>query len=108
MNITIIGPVIGLAANLVTGLLAKTIPLGRLLAVAMLLMVLALIAFPFVKTELHVYLYAATFGISGGMITVLFFAVWARCFGSRIWDRFKARHRCSQSLLQHWAPICWP
>jgi MFS family permease len=80
-KITAITPMIGLAANLTTGWLATRWPMNRLLAAAMALLAAALFAFPLVQTLLQVYLYAATLGSAGGMITVLFFAVWRKAFG---------------------------
>jgi MFS family permease len=80
-NITAITPAIGLAANLTTGWLATRWAMNRLLAAAMALLAAALFVFPLVKTLLHVYLYAAALGTAGGMITVLFFAVWRKAFG---------------------------
>ncbi len=81
LTITTVTPVIGLAANLTTGWLATRWALGRLLAVAMFLLMDALLAFPFVETLWQVYCYAAVMGIAGGMVTVLFFAVWGQAFG---------------------------
>jgi MFS family permease len=79
--ITAVTPLIGLASNLATGWLATRVPLGRLLAGAMALLTLALLCFPYVETLGQVYLYAAVMGLAGGMITVLFFAVWGQAFG---------------------------
>jgi MFS family permease len=81
LNITTITPLIGLGSNLATGWLARRWPLGRLLAVAMLLLGSALALFPLVRTLEEVYAYAVAMGIAGGMVTVIFFAVWARAFG---------------------------
>lgn len=81
LTITVVTPLIGLASNLTTGWLATRWPLGRLLSAAMLLLGGAMIAFPYVTTLWHVYLYAAVMGIAGGMVTVLFFAVWGQAFG---------------------------
>jgi MFS family permease len=72
---------VGLAGNLTTGWLATRRPLSRLLALALLLLAAALGAFPLVATLPQVYLYAATLAWAGGMITVLFFAVWGQVFG---------------------------
>jgi MFS family permease len=81
LTITTVTPLIGLASNLATGWLATRWAMGRLLAVSMLLLAAALLAFPFVETLWQVYLYAAVMGIAGGMVTVLFFAVWGQAFG---------------------------
>jgi MFS family permease len=81
LTITTLTPMIGLASNLGTGWLATRWPLGRLLAVALLGLGAALTAFPLVRELWQVYAYAATMGVVGGMVTVIFFAVWARAFG---------------------------
>jgi MFS family permease len=81
LTITTVTPLIGLGSNLATGWLATRWPLGRLLAAAMLGLAAALAAFPLVTELWQVYAYAAAMGVVGGMITVLFFAVWARAFG---------------------------
>jgi MFS family permease len=81
LNITIQGIPVGLASNLLAGWLATRWPLGRLLAGAMLLLGLTLLAFPRVKGEAQVYLYAAALAAAGGVITVSFFTAWRRGFG---------------------------
>ena len=82
LNITIISPFVGLAGNLLTGWLARRYGMDRLLAVAMLVLAAALLAFPLVTTETEVYLYAVTLGFAGGMVTVIFFGVWVRLYGT--------------------------
>lgn len=51
------------------------------MCIAMLVLAAALLAFPFVQTLVEVYVYAATMGVAGGMVTVLFFAIWGQRFG---------------------------
>jgi hypothetical protein len=41
----------------------------------------ALLALPHVATTLHVMLYAIAMGVSGGIVTVVFFSVWGEVFG---------------------------
>ena len=53
----------------------------RLLGVAMFLYALALVALPFIITAPQLWIFAALMGLSGGMITVMFFAIWRR-FGA--------------------------
>jgi MFS family permease len=71
----------GLPANLVCGWLAQRWPMGRLLCLSMLLLAGSLAAFPYLTTNLHVVLYGAALGVSGGIITVIFFAVYGQAFG---------------------------
>ncbi len=53
----------------------------RLLGLAMFLYGLALVALPFIITLPQLWIFAALIGLSGGMITVMFFAIWRR-FGA--------------------------
>lgn len=81
LTISAAGPLIGLAANLGTGLLAGRYQLQSLLAVAMCLLAGALFYFPFVDTIWQLWIYVILMALAGGMVTVLFFAVWAKSFG---------------------------
>ena len=71
----------GLPANLVGGWLARRVPLGRLLAVGMAAFAAALLAFPAVTTTAAAVGYAAALGVAGGLVTVVYFAVYGRAFG---------------------------
>jgi MFS family permease len=82
LTITVMSPMVGLAANLITGWLAGRIAHGKLLAGAMVLLAVAMVCFPLVRTLWKVYLYAVAMGIAGGMVTVVFFGIWARGFGT--------------------------
>ena len=53
------------------------------MAVAMIVLAGALLAFPYVSTLAEAYAYAVAMGIAGGMATVLFFAVWGPAYGPR-------------------------
>ncbi|MEM6258747.1 MAG: MFS transporter [Planctomycetota bacterium] len=79
----IVGLSTGLVANLVGGGLIKRVPMNRLLAIAMLLLALALIGLALLDRPALAYAQAAVMGLSGGLITVLFFAVWVRAFGTQ-------------------------
>jgi len=83
LNITILAPLVGLAANLATGFLAMRVRLGTLAAVALGIQTVALLSFPSVTTLTHVYLYAIGMGIAGGVITVIFFTAWGQMYGTR-------------------------
>ena len=74
---------VGLPSNLIAGWLAERWPLGRLLLIGMLLLAGALAVFPNVTTTTGLILYALALGISGGIITVIFFAFYGRAFGRR-------------------------
>jgi predicted MFS family arabinose efflux permease len=81
LNVTLVGIPVGLASNLLGGWLATRGSLSRLLALAMAGLGAALLAFPYIRTEAQVYLYAVALAASGGVITVCFFTVWRRGFG---------------------------
>jgi MFS family permease len=63
------------------GWLGRHWPLPRLLAIAMGIYGSALFALPFVAGTPPLWMVAVLLGISGGMVTVLFFAVWGHAFG---------------------------
>ena len=81
LTITTLGPVVGLAANLAGGWLATRFRLGVVLAAAMLIQALALAVFPVVTSLAQVYAYAVAMGVSGGLLTVIFFTVWRQAYG---------------------------
>lgn len=56
-------------------------PMPRLLAIAMGIYGAALAGLPFVTTQPQLWVIAVMLGLSGGMVTVLFFAVWGQAFG---------------------------
>ena len=72
---------IGLVSNLATGWLATRVRISRLASAAMSLLASSLLSLQFVKTYPALVAYAVAMGIAGGMVTVLFFTVWAQLFG---------------------------
>lgn len=81
-RLLVVGMLVGMTSNLVAGGLAKRVPMQRLLTLALLILSGALVMFPFLKTEAHVYLYGVANGAAGGFLTVLFFAVWGHAYGT--------------------------
>ena len=71
----------GLLGQLVCGWLALRSPLRRLLATAMLLYSAALVLLPFVRGFYGLWTFAVLIGLTGGFITVIFFAIWSHAFG---------------------------
>ena len=53
----------------------------RLLGLAMFIYATALAALPLLTTHAQLWIFAVLIGLSGGMITVIFFAVWRHAFG---------------------------
>ena len=73
--------IIALAGQMVCGWLTLHWSMPRLLGLAMFIYAAALTALPLLTTLSQLWIFAALIGLSGGMITVLFFAVWRRAFG---------------------------
>jgi MFS family permease len=73
---------IGLGSNLLTGWLAIRMRMTWLTGIAMGLLGGALLGLPSVRTYPALVTYACVMGGAGGMITVLFFTIWAKLFGS--------------------------
>jgi MFS family permease len=71
----------GLPSNLLTGWLAIPSRLGSLLAIGMLVLAGSLAAFPGLQTMTHAVLYGTALGVSGGIITVIFFTAYGQAFG---------------------------
>src|SRR5262249_6651649 len=55
----------------------------------------ALAALPLVRTYVLVVLYGVAMGVSGGVVTVVFFSVWGRVFGRSQLGRIQG---CAQTL----------
>lgn len=70
-----------LAGNFLGGWLAEKWTMNRLMALAMTLLAGALLALPFVQSELHVVAWAVVMGLAGGFVIVIFFSFWSRAFG---------------------------
>ena len=71
-----------LIGQLGCGWLTLRWPMQRLLGIAMLLYAAAIGALPMLRTQVELWCFAALIGLAGGMITVMFFAVWRRAFGA--------------------------
>jgi MFS family permease len=71
----------GLPTNLIAGWLSTRWSMGRLLSVGMVVLAVSLASFPWVTTTAQAVGYAAGMGIAGGVVTVVFFAIYGRAFG---------------------------
>lgn len=76
-----ISAVTGLAGNFLGGWLASRWTMNRLLALAMALLAGGLAALPHLRTPGQVDAQAVLMGLAGGFVMVLFFGVWAACYG---------------------------
>lgn len=79
--LTIISIPMGLVSNLTTGFLSNYLRVSHLASFAMVLLASALFWLPHTTTLLQLIAYAVAMGFTGGMITVLFFMIWAKLFG---------------------------
>jgi len=73
--------VIALVGQGVCGWLTLHWSMQRLLSLAMFIYAAALAALPLLATLPQLWIFAVLIGLSGGMITVIFFAVWRQAFG---------------------------
>lgn len=77
----IISTLVGLFANFGGGWLALRVSIQKLMGGGMGVLSGSLIMLPFVSTFAHVAAYAIAMGFAGGVVTVVFFSVWAHVFG---------------------------
>jgi MFS family permease len=94
-TVLVISTMLGLVANFAGGWLASRWSIQKLMGVGMGALAGALLALPMVRTYTHVILYGATMGISGGVVTVVFFSVWGQAFGRNHLGRIQG---CAQTM----------
>jgi MFS family permease len=93
--VLVISTMVGLVANFAGGWLASRWSIQKLMGVGMGVLAMALVALPQVQTFTHVVLYGIAMGISGGVVTVVFFSVWGQVFGRSHLGRIQG---CAQML----------
>jgi MFS family permease len=103
--VLIIGLFVGMLTNLAAGWCAQRMSLSRMLVVALALLAISLGCFPLVRELWHVYLYAITQGIAGGILTVLFFTVWGRAFGGAHLGRIQGAAQMMTVLASALGPL---
>lgn len=94
-QVLVISTLLGLLANFAGGWLASRWSIQRLMGLGMGMLSCALLLLPLVRTYNHVVIYGATMGISGGIVTVVFFSVWGQVYGRRHLGRIQG---CAQML----------
>jgi MFS family permease len=70
-----------LVGNFTAGAWADRGSLRRVLVVALMLLIVALLALPHVSTIAHVMAQAVVMGVAGGFVMVVFFSFWGRAYG---------------------------
>ena len=94
-TVLVISTMLGLIANFAGGWLASRWSIQKLMGLGMAALACALLALPLVRTYTHVILYGAAMGISGGVVTVVFFSVWGQAFGRSHLGRIQG---CAQTM----------
>jgi MFS family permease len=94
-----------LIGNFGGGWLATRIPLGRLMAVSLLILSAGLVALPHVATRTQVMVWATAMGLGGGLVMVLFFSVWPRVFGRRHLGRIQGAAQALTVLASALGPL---
>jgi MFS transporter, OFA family, oxalate/formate antiporter len=96
---------IGLLANIVGGKLASRGHIPRLLSASLVLLAVALIVFPQIDSLNMARCYAAAMGLSGGLITVIFFAAWGHLFGREHLGRIQGVAQFATVLASALGPV---
>jgi len=97
----------GLAANFTTGWLANRVSVGKLAAVALIVMAAGLACLPRLETVAHVRLFTAVNAAAGGAMTVLFFTVWGKLYGRAHLGRIQAAAQMLTVLASALGPLAF-
>jgi MFS family permease len=97
--------IVALVGQFGCGWLTTRWPMPRLLAIAMGIYGAALGALPFVASQSQLWVVAVMLGISGGMVTVLFFAVWGHAFGQAHLGRIQGAAQMLTVLASATGPL---
>jgi MFS family permease len=97
--------VIGLVGQFACGWLTLRWSMTRLLSAAMIMYAAALAATPLLRTVTHLWTIAILIGLSGGMITVIFFAVWREAFGAAHLGRIQGAAQMMTVLTSAIGPL---
>lgn len=95
----------GLIANLIAGALATRARILKLLGIGLLMLAAGLATFPRVTTATGAQLYATAIGLSGGVVTVVFFAAWGHLFGRRELGRIQGAAQLATVLASALGPV---
>jgi hypothetical protein len=92
-------------ANLVCGKLATRARVVKLLGAGLIVLAARLAALPTINGLLGACLYATTIGLSGGIVTVVFFAAWAHLFGCTQLGRIQCAAQLATVLASALGPV---
>ena len=103
--VMVLGVPFGLLGNLGIGILARYIHISYLLAFSLFLSGISKFLFPWVHTELQIYVYTILLAFSGGGLSVLFFIAWADLFGKKDVGRIQGAAQMVTVLVSAMGPI---
>jgi MFS family permease len=95
----------GLAGNFIGGWLARFVPLNRLMAISLLVLMAGLLALPHISTMTMAMAWAVMMGLGGGLVMVLFFSVWPRVYGRRQLGRIQGVAQAMTVLASAVGPL---
>jgi hypothetical protein len=95
----------GLVANLACGKLATRARVVKLLGAGLAMLAAALVTFPTIDGLTGARLYAAAIGLSGGIVTVVFFAAWGHLFGRAQLGRIQGAAQFATVLASAAGPV---
>jgi predicted MFS family arabinose efflux permease len=96
---------VGLIANLTAGALATRERVAKLLGVGLLLLAGGLVALPTIGGAQGARFYAVAMGLSGGIVTVVFFAAWTHLFGTRELGRIQGAAQLATVFASAAGPV---
>jgi MFS family permease len=96
---------IALFGQLGCGFLTLRWSMQRILALALAGYALALAVFPLLTALSGLWVFAALMGLSGGMITVIFFAIWRRAYGAEHLGRIQGAAQMLTVLASALGPL---
>lgn len=95
----------GMVFNLLAGWLLNRIRYERMLAIGLLILSVSLAMFPWIEQTWHVVLYALLFGAAGGILTVVYFAIWRHAFGAQNLGSIQAAAQIPTVLASALGPV---
>jgi MFS family permease len=95
----------GVLCNLLGGWLGTKVSLGKLLGATLLLLAGSLASFPAVHSQAALVAFAIGVGGTGGVVTVVFFSVWAQQFGRSHLGRIQGAAQICSVLASATGPL---
>ncbi len=96
---------IALVGQMFSGWLTLRWPMRRLLAAALFIYAAGLLSLPMLRTHAQLWAFAGLVGVSGGIITVVFFAIWRQAFGALYLARIQGAAQMLTVLASALGPL---